>query len=54
MTLLFDIDSVSLQVVKKVKVCVQSVEDTWALKFINSITGVNQLLFEGITRELPL
>ncbi|XWS71326.1 hypothetical protein CRYUN_Cryun03dG0128600 [Craigia yunnanensis] len=42
------------EVVKKVKVCVQPVEDTWALKFINSITGVNQLLFERITRELLL
>ncbi|XVE79086.1 hypothetical protein DITRI_Ditri14bG0029200 [Diplodiscus trichospermus] len=42
------------EVVNKVKVCVQSVEDTWAVKFINFITGVNQLLFEGLTRELPL
>ncbi|XVF04966.1 hypothetical protein REPUB_Repub05bG0129500 [Reevesia pubescens] len=42
------------EVIKKVKDCVQSVEDKWALKFINFITGANQLLFEGITRELPL
>ncbi|XWS28434.1 hypothetical protein CRYUN_Cryun25bG0068600 [Craigia yunnanensis] len=42
------------EVVNKVKVCVQSVEDTWAIKFINFITGANQLLFEGLTRELPL
>ena len=42
------------QVVKKVKVRVQSKEDTWALKFLNFIIGANQLLFEGLTRELPL
>ncbi|XP_022752455.1 exonuclease V, chloroplastic-like isoform X2 [Durio zibethinus] len=42
------------EVVNKVEVCVQSVEDTWAVKFINFITGANQLLFEGLTRELPL
>ncbi|XP_022730596.1 exonuclease V, chloroplastic-like [Durio zibethinus] len=42
------------EVFKKLKVRVQSVEDTWALKFIDFITGANQLLFEGLTRELPL
>ncbi|TYJ43800.1 hypothetical protein E1A91_A03G178400v1 [Gossypium mustelinum] len=42
------------EVVKKVKVHIESVEDRWALKFINFITCANQLLFEGITRELPL
>ncbi|KAL4332927.1 hypothetical protein GQ457_07G036110 [Hibiscus cannabinus] len=42
------------EVVKKVKVRVESVEDSWALKFINFITCANQLLFEGLTRELPL
>ncbi|XVE59774.1 hypothetical protein DITRI_Ditri05aG0074100 [Diplodiscus trichospermus] len=42
------------EVVKKVKIRLESVEDTWALKLINFITGVNQLLFEGLTRELPL
>ncbi|XP_007015476.2 PREDICTED: exonuclease V, chloroplastic [Theobroma cacao] len=42
------------EVVKKVKVRVQSVEDTWAIKFINFVTGATQLLFEGLTRELPL
>ncbi|MFQ6629997.1 hypothetical protein Gotur_007301 [Gossypium turneri] len=42
------------EVVKKVKVHIKSVEDSWALKFINFITCANQLLFEGITRELPL
>lgn len=42
------------EVVKKVKVRVQSKEDTWALKFLNFIIGANQLLFEGLTRELPL
>ncbi|XP_039065994.1 exonuclease V, chloroplastic [Hibiscus syriacus] len=42
------------EVVKKVKVRVESVEDSWALKFINFITCANQLLFEGLTREIPL
>ncbi|XVF19498.1 hypothetical protein REPUB_Repub11eG0115700 [Reevesia pubescens] len=42
------------EVVKRVKVRVHSIEDTWAIKFINFITGANQLLFEGLTRELPL
>ena len=42
------------QVVKRVKVHVGAVEDVWALKFINFIVGVNQLMFEGLTRELPL
>ncbi|KAF2321797.1 hypothetical protein GH714_002859 [Hevea brasiliensis] len=41
-------------VVKRVKVSVESAEDAWALKFINFITCANQLLFEGLTRELPL
>ncbi|KAM1148982.1 hypothetical protein ACFX2B_029329 [Malus domestica] len=42
------------EVVKRVKVRVTSTEDRWALKLLNFITGVNQLLFEGLTRELPL
>ncbi|KAL5551613.1 hypothetical protein UlMin_001789 [Ulmus minor] len=42
------------EVIKKVKVRVRSAEDIWALKLLNFIIGVNQLLFEGLTRELPL
>ncbi|KAF5744681.1 hypothetical protein HS088_TW07G00258 [Tripterygium wilfordii] len=42
------------EIVKKVKVRVKSAEDIWALKFLNFITGANQLQFEGLTRELPL
>ncbi|KAL5832966.1 hypothetical protein ACOSQ3_016640 [Xanthoceras sorbifolium] len=42
------------EVTKNVKVRVQSVEDRWAIKFINFINGANQLLSEGLTRELPL
>ncbi|KAF2321787.1 hypothetical protein GH714_002824 [Hevea brasiliensis] len=38
------------EVVKRVKVSVESAEDAWALKFINFITCANQLLFEGLTR----
>ncbi|KAL1208600.1 Exonuclease V [Cardamine amara subsp. amara] len=42
------------EVVKKVRVRVESNEDKWALKLLNSIAGVNQFLFEGRTRELFL
>ncbi|KAH0715752.1 hypothetical protein KY284_008657 [Solanum tuberosum] len=42
------------EVIKKVKVPVDSAEDVWALKFLNFIVGANQLLFDGLTRELPL
>ncbi|PSR95170.1 Exonuclease [Actinidia chinensis var. chinensis] len=42
------------EVVKRVTVRLSTNEDVWALKFMNFMTGVNQLLFEGLTRELPL
>ncbi|KAL2328652.1 hypothetical protein Fmac_022079 [Flemingia macrophylla] len=42
------------EVIKRVEVTVKSQEDHWALKFLNFINGVNQLLFEGLTRELPI
>ncbi|XP_011089348.1 exonuclease V, chloroplastic [Sesamum indicum] len=42
------------EVIKRVKVHVESAEDMWALKFMNFIVGANQLLFDGLTRELPL
>ncbi|CAN8244377.1 unnamed protein product [Cochlearia groenlandica] len=42
------------EVVKKVRVKVESKEDKWALKLLSSIAGVNQFLFEGRTRELLL
>lgn len=42
------------EVVKRVRVQVKSVEDIWAVKLMNFIVGVHQLLFEGLTRELPL
>ncbi|KAL6953712.1 hypothetical protein U1Q18_020961 [Sarracenia purpurea var. burkii] len=42
------------QVVKRVEVQIRTIEDVWALKFMNFIIGVNQLLFEGLTRELPI
>ncbi|KAK2433983.1 exonuclease V, chloroplastic [Trifolium repens] len=42
------------EVIKRVEVKIQSQEDRWALKFLNFIGGVNQLLFEGLTRELPI
>ncbi|MED6159770.1 hypothetical protein PIB30_045297 [Stylosanthes scabra] len=42
------------EVMKRVKVKIATKEDRWALKFLNSIVGVNQLLFTGLTRELPI
>ncbi|KAA8550431.1 hypothetical protein F0562_002115 [Nyssa sinensis] len=42
------------EIVKRVKVRVESDEDVWASKFINFIVGANQLLLDGLTRELPL
>lgn len=42
------------EVVKKVKVQVKSDEDRWALKLLNFIFGVKQLVLEGLTRELPV
>nr|XP_019710485.1 exonuclease V, chloroplastic isoform X1 [Elaeis guineensis] len=42
------------EVVEKVEVPIKSVEDSWALKFMNFIVGANQLMFEGLTRELPV
>ncbi|KAL5581195.1 hypothetical protein UlMin_013637, partial [Ulmus minor] len=42
------------EVIKKVRVRVKSAEDIWALKLLNFIIGVKQLLLEGLTRELPL
>lgn len=42
------------EVIKRVKVQVECAEDVWALKFMNFIVGANQLLFDGLTRELPL
>lgn len=45
---------IHLQVVKKDKVTVKSREDVWALRFLNFISGANQLIFDGVTREIPL
>ncbi|KAL8496742.1 hypothetical protein ACS0TY_020423 [Phlomoides rotata] len=42
------------EVIKRVKIQTESAEDVWALKFMNFIFGANQLLFDGLTRELPL
>ncbi|CAH9108901.1 unnamed protein product [Cuscuta epithymum] len=42
------------EVIKRVKVQTQCMEDVWAIKFMNFMVGVNQLLFDGLTRELPL
>ncbi|XP_073050650.1 exonuclease V, chloroplastic-like [Primulina eburnea] len=42
------------EVVKRVKIDVESIEDRWAVKFMNFIWGINQLLLDGLTRELPV
>ncbi|KAE9620543.1 putative exonuclease V [Lupinus albus] len=42
------------EVITRVEVKIKSREDGWALKFLNFINGVNQLLDEGLTRELPI
>ncbi|XP_044482623.1 exonuclease V, chloroplastic isoform X2 [Mangifera indica] len=42
------------EVSTEVKILGRSVEEVWAIKLINFITGANQLLSEGLTRELPL
>ncbi|MCD7452584.1 hypothetical protein HAX54_017503 [Datura stramonium] len=47
-------EALEKEVIKKVKVHVASAEDVWALKFLNFIVCANQLLFDGLTRELPL
>lgn len=51
---IYDLSFECGQVIKRVKVQVESAEDAWALKFMNFIVGSNQLLFDGLTRELPL
>lgn len=54
--ILFDLDSIIYigQVIQRVKVRVKTDEDVWALKIMNFIQGANQLLFDGLTREMPL
>ncbi|RCV15290.1 hypothetical protein SEVIR_3G047100v4 [Setaria viridis] len=42
------------EVVERVDVTIKSAEEFWAVKFMNFIMGTNQLMFEGITRELPV
>ncbi|OAY82209.1 Exonuclease V, chloroplastic [Ananas comosus] len=52
--IVFLICPVSKQVIEKVDIVIKSVEESWAVKFMNFIIGANQLLFEGLTRELPV
>ncbi|KAJ4786237.1 exonuclease V-like protein [Rhynchospora pubera] len=42
------------EVIERVEIRVKSAEESWAMKFINFIAGSNQLIFEGLTRELPV
>lgn len=52
--IVFLICPVPKQVIEKVDIVIKSVEESWAVKFMNFIIGANQLLFEGLTRELPV
>jgi exonuclease V len=42
------------QVIERVEVTIRSAEESWAVKFMNFIVGANQLMLEGITREIPV
>ncbi|WOL14838.1 exonuclease V, chloroplastic isoform X1 [Canna indica] len=42
------------EVLEKVELHTESVEDYWAIKLMNFIAGAHQLLFEGLTREIPV
>jgi exonuclease V len=42
------------QVIERVDIAIRSAEESWAVKFMNFIVGTNQLLFNGLTRELPV
>ncbi|KAF0923998.1 hypothetical protein E2562_008348 [Oryza meyeriana var. granulata] len=42
------------QVIERVDVTFRSPEEYWAVKFMKFIVGANQLMLEGITRELPM
>ncbi|KAL4189282.1 hypothetical protein AMTRI_Chr08g206220 [Amborella trichopoda] len=48
------VTDITATVVKKVDICVQSKEDSWAVKLMNFVFGSKQLLSEGLTRELPV
>ncbi|CAA6654799.1 unnamed protein product [Spirodela intermedia] len=42
------------EVMEKVEIRVISAEDSWAVRLMNFIFGSRQLLFDGLTRELPI
>lgn len=42
------------EVIERVDVAIRSAEESWAVKFMNFIVGTNQLLCNGMTRELPV
>ncbi|RLM64464.1 exonuclease V, chloroplastic-like [Panicum miliaceum] len=42
------------EVVERVEVTIRSAEELWAVKFMDFMMGTNQLMFEGITREIPV
>ncbi|XP_052155754.1 exonuclease V, chloroplastic [Oryza glaberrima] len=42
------------EVIERVEVTIRSAEESWAVKFMNFIVGANQLMLEGITREIPV
>ncbi|XP_042419975.1 exonuclease V, chloroplastic-like isoform X3 [Zingiber officinale] len=42
------------EVSEKIELHIKTIEDSWAIRLMNFIVGTNHLLFEGITRELPV
>ncbi|CAO2814434.1 unnamed protein product [Amaranthus hypochondriacus] len=42
------------EISRKVEVRVETLEDKWAVNFIKFIICANQLLFHGLTREMPI
>ncbi|ONK62441.1 uncharacterized protein A4U43_C07F3890 [Asparagus officinalis] len=42
------------EVVERVEIPTESLEEIWAVKFFNFIVGAKQLLLEGLTREVPV
>ncbi|XP_074570649.1 exonuclease V, chloroplastic isoform X2 [Curcuma longa] len=42
------------EVSEKMELHFETIEDSWAIRLMNFIIGAHNLLFEGITRELPV
>ncbi|CAL4910557.1 unnamed protein product [Urochloa decumbens] len=42
------------EVVRRVGVAIRSAEELWSVRIMDFLVGTNQLMFEGITREIPV